>query len=188
MRLSIFLGTVALVVAAVVSYLANVGLIGRFAPTAVYLSIIRVGMYVGLAVGACTYAIRCGGAPERIAGLTIITTLIADPVLHLVMPATFDSVDPTHLLIDLCRFTVFSALSLRANRYWPICFAALQLLALAAHPARAMEVAIHPVIYAIGAVMWSYGLLILLISATIYHRRMLARGVMRKSWSNSSRP
>lgn len=187
MRISLLLGIAAAVAATIVSYLANVDQIGRFDAATVYLSIARVALYVGLAVGGCSFAIRCGGVPERIAGTTIIATLIADPLLHLVMPATFDRVDPTHLLIDLVRFAIFLALSLQANRYWPICFAALQLLALAAHPAKAMEVTIHPVIYAIGAVMWSYGLLVLLILATFHHYRLIARGATRASWSGSLR-
>lgn len=176
-----FLLAVAAVVGLNVQYLPSHG------EFVVYTSAARVAFYVCLAVGGCSYAIRFGGVPERIVGVTILTGLIADPLLHQLFKLTFDAVDPTHLIIDVSRFAVFAAVALTSHRYWPICISSFQLLALGAHVVKAMNLAIHPAIYAAMSVMWSYGMLSVLILATRHHRRVTARGETRKSWSDFSR-
>lgn len=187
MRLALVLAPLAFLLAAI----AVVGLNVRYLPThgefVVYLSAARVAFYLCLAVGGCVYAIRCGGAPERFAGIVILIGLGADPVLHQLFRLTFATVDPTHLIIDVSRFAAFAAIALTAHRIWPIWISSFQLLALGAHVVKAMNLAIHPVVYAAMSVMWSYGMLVVLILATRHHRRVTARGEMRKSWSDFSR-
>lgn len=187
MRLSLVLGIVFFVIAAAVQYLSSGAEMAIFGRTATILVSARVGSYVGLAVGTSVYAILAGGAPERWAGVVMLTTLAAHPVLHLIVPVTFSAVDPVHLLIDLVRFVAFMAIARRANRFWVICFAAFQLLAIAAHLVKVMQWDVHPVAYQVGNVIWTYGMLALLILATRHHRRLLSRGVTRKSWSDFSR-
>jgi len=169
---------------------AVVGVNAAYLPThgefVVYASAARVAFYVCLAVGGCAYAIRRGGVPERVVGIAILVGLAADPLLHQFFKLTFDTVDPTHLIIDVSRFAAFAAVALTAHRFWPIWISSFQLLALGAHVVKAMNLAIHPVIYAAMSVMWSYGMLVVLILATRYHQRVIARGETRKSWSDFS--
>lgn len=186
MRFAIVLAIIAFLLAAAVS----VGLNAHHAPTygefLVYASAARVAFYIGLAIGTCTYAIRCGGMPERIVGIVILAGLAGDPILHQLFHLRFATVDPTHLVIDISRFAAFAAVALAASRFWPIWISSFQLLALGAHVAKAMDIAIHPIVYATMSVMWSYGMLVVLIVATRYHQRSTARGAMRKSWSDFS--
>ncbi|MEI9851558.1 MAG: hypothetical protein WDN24_12755 [Sphingomonas sp.] len=183
MRVALSLGFASFLIAATL-FAATMGHdAAAFGQASFYLGILRSAFYIGLAVGGCAYAIRCGGAPEAIVGAIVLAGLVADPVLHLLLRARFETVDPTHLVLDIGRFTGFAAVALLANRFWPVWISAFQLLAVGAHIAKAMDLAIHPVVYAAMGVMWSYGMLAVLILATHYHRRLLARGATRRSWS-----
>lgn len=186
MRIALLLGIVTFLLAALLFYLSTADRIAVHGATFVYAAVARSAFYAGLAVGSCAYAIRCGGAPERIVGIVILASVVADPLLHLVLEPRFHAVDPTHLIIDLVRFAAFVAVALRACRYWPIWLASFQTLALGAHAMRAMEVAIHPVAYGAMSAMWSYGMLALLLFATRFHRSLIGQGVNRKSWSDFS--
>lgn len=188
MRSSLILGIATFLLVGLLFTLTMQGAVTRYGALEVYGGIARSAFYFGLAVGGCTYAIRFGGAPERWVGIIILAGVAADPLLHQILRLRFSTVDPTHLLIDLVSFIAFAAVSLRAHRFWPLWLTAFQLLSLGAHGAKAMNLAIHPVVYSGMTVAWAYGMLILLIGATSHHQRLLARGVTRKSWSNFSRP
>jgi len=187
MRLAIVLALLAFVLAAIVMVGLNARHVPAYGALMVYGSAVRSAFYIGLAVGACSYAIRCGGTPERIIGIVILAGLAADPVLHQLLQLRFAKVDPTHLIIDVSRFAAFAAVALLAYRFWPIWLSSFQLLALGAHLVKAMNLAIHPMIYAAMSAMWSYGMLLVLIAATRYHQRLTARGGTRRSWSDFSR-
>ncbi|MBQ1500386.1 MAG: hypothetical protein IIZ38_18930 [Sphingomonas sp.] len=183
MRLALGIGILCFLAAVAIFFATTAPKAHVYGEAYVYGAILRSAFYVGLAAGGCAYAMRCGGAPERIAGWIILATVLADPLLHLVLQPRFREVDPTHLIVDIARFAGLTAIALRANRYWPIWLSAFQLLALAAHLAKAMDVAIHPVVYGVMQVVWSYGILIGLILATRTHRRLTANGATRRSWS-----
>lgn len=187
MRFSIIIGLVTSLLAALAFGLTLRDAVAVYGPLEVYGGIARSAFYFGLAAGGCTYAIRCGGAPERLIGIIILSGVVADPLLHQFLQVRFARVDPTHLLIDSVSFIAFLAVSLRAHRFWPLWLSAFQLLSLGAHGAKAMNLSIHPVVYSAMTVAWSYGMLFLLIGATRYHQRLRARGEMRKSWSDFSR-
>lgn len=188
MRFSIAVGVTAFLLAASLFFVSYHEQIEELGHAQFYFGVARSSFFAGLAIGGCTYSLRCGGGPEKIIGATILGTVVADPILHLALNVRFLSVDPTHLIIDVVRFATFTLVALRANRFWPIWLAALQLLALGAHLTREMELSIHPVVYAVMKAMWSYGIVVMLIVATRYHRRLLERGVIRRSWSTFSPP
>lgn len=184
MRTAALLGLVSFVVSVGIFY-ATAG--ARFETYGVaygWIVLSRSAFYIGLLIGGCAFAILRGGLPERLVGWLVLATFAADPVLHLLFARTFTQVDPTHLLIDSVRFAGLSAIALRANRFWPIWLSAFQLLALAAHLAKAMALTIHPVIYGLMQAMWSYGIVIGLIVATRVHQRLTVDGAMRRSWSS----
>lgn len=188
MRPSILAGFATFVLAAAFYTASNLEQLDRLGLAPFILGVSRSSLFLALAVGGCLYAIRCGGGPERIIGATILATVVADPILHLALNVRFGSVDPTHLIIDVARFGAFTLVALRANRFWPIWLAGLQMLALGAHLTREMELSIHPVVYAVMKAMWSYGMVVLLVFATRHHQRLIAGGATRKSWSSFSPP
>ena len=187
MRFSIIVGLATSLAAALASGATPRDAVAAYGPLEVYGGIARSAFYFGLAAGGCTYAIRCGGMPERLIGIIILSGVVADPLLHQFLQVRFARVDPTHLLIDSVSLIAFLAVSLRAHRFWPLWLSAFQLLSLGAHGAKAMNLSIHPVVYSAMTVAWSYGMLFLLIGATRYHQRFRERGETRKSWSDFSR-
>ncbi|WP_448662509.1 hypothetical protein ACG3SL_17860 [Sphingomonas sp. CJ20] len=184
MRVAVAIGTLCFFVAIAIFAVTTAPRTAIYGQTYVYGAILRSALYIGLALGGGTYAIRCGGHPERIVGILVLSTMAADPILHLSFALRFWAVDPTHVLIDITRFIALFAIALRANRFWPIWLSAFQLLALAAHLAKAMDLTIHPVVYGLMQAMWSYGIVIGLILATRVHQRLTAGGAMRRSWSS----
>jgi hypothetical protein len=187
MRFSIIVGLITSLLAALAFAVTLHDAVAVYGPIEVYGGIARSAFYFGLAAGGCTYAIRCGGMPERTVGIVILSGVAVDPLLHEFLRVRFATVDPTHLLIDSVSFIAFLAVSLRAHRFWPLWLSAFQLLSLGAHGAKAMNLSIHPVVYSAMTVAWAYGMLFLLIGATRYHQRLRARGETRKSWSDFSR-
>ena len=81
---------------------------------------------------------RWGDAPERFSVAALLSMLVTDEYYHLLFgPATvYESVDLGHLLIDLGGAFQFVAIALYANRTFPLCLAAFQILSVIAHFAR----------------------------------------------------
>lgn len=185
MRFAFVIGFVTSIAAALYFLLTLRGAQETYGALEVYAGIARSSFYFGLAAFSCSYALRCGGPPERAVAMIILAGLVADPLLHQLFSLRVSRPDPTHILVDGGTLIAFVAISLRALRIWTLWLSAFQLLSLGAHGAKAMNLAIHPVVYVAMAVIWAYGMLALLIGATRYHQRAVARGATRKSWRRS---
>lgn len=85
-------------------------------------------------IALLSLAIRRGGQPERIAAAAYVGTsliwLVARPII---VSSTFKDFDPLVFAIDLVLFVVLMRIATRANRWWPLCASALQLIVLIAH-------------------------------------------------------
>lgn len=131
---------------------------------------------------------RWGAGPERALAGVLIWFRIADWTYHGVFEAglRLTHVDLAHSLIDLVACAAALAVALHANRMYPLWFAAVQLLALFAHLARALAVDILPMVYAMMFIAPSYlQIFILGLGIWLHHRRTRRRGPYR-SWRSSS--
>lgn len=125
-----------------------------------------------------TFAIRRGGQPERIAvAAYVATSLIWLFVRPLIGQTTYLKFDPLVFAIDLILFVVLLQVALRANRWWPLCACALQLIVLIAHITKVLG------IHGMAGVYWGmttlpvYAQLVaLLIGTWFHHRRTKALG------------
>jgi hypothetical protein len=147
---------------------------------------VRSAFYIGLLVGSVTYAGLKGGGPERAVAAVLATRFVLDPLMHLYLHARFTTVDPTHLILDSATLIAFVAVALRANRFWTLWLCAFHGLAVLSHVTKALDLTIHPVVYAIMEAMWSYMLLALLIWGTWVHQRRLTTQAGDRSWRDSS--
>jgi len=85
-------------------------------------------------------AVWRGGGPERAGAAILFGAFLADEIYHMVAgPHQFLIFDPVELAIDLFSLVAFSALAVRANRFWPMVLAALQLMAVVGHFAASSE-------------------------------------------------
>ena len=142
----------------------------------------RIALYISLLVLCTIYAVWRGGAPERAIALSYFSTWILDSWVHFFTPAEYAEMDPGHFVIDLVLWIAFFAISLRANRFWPLCIVSLQTIALVAHIAKLMDVSIHPQAYYIMQVASSYPLLVTIAIGTFCHQRRLKTKGTDPSW------
>jgi hypothetical protein len=147
---------------------------------------LRIACFLTLLFLASFYALRKGGGPERVMALILIAMLVADQVLHLLVPARFEALDAGHLAIDVAAAAATLALALKAHRFWPLGAAALQLLPLLAHFSRAADISVHPIAYLTMQVFASWLLPPLLALGTWRHRRRLLTCGSDRSWQDSS--
>lgn len=92
-------------------------------------------------LAVATYAIRCGGPPERAAAALLLTTSIIDFGYHLLVgPPQFETVDPFHLIIDSVVLGGLLWVAINANRGWPLWACAAQLIVMLGHLAKLYEV------------------------------------------------
>ena len=79
-------------------------------------------------------AVWRGGAPERVAGGVLLVVFVADEIhASLAGRVSFQQFEPFLFVTDLLQLLVFTWLSLRANRMWPLVPAALKLVAVIGH-------------------------------------------------------
>ena len=133
---------------------------------------------------------RWGGGPERALAAILVWFRVSDWAYHAAVRDELElaTMDLAHALIDIVACIAAFAVALFANRIYPLWFAAVQLLAVFAHLARAMAVDILPTVYAIMFMAPSYlQTVILALGLALHHRRRRRHGPYR-SWRSSSPP
>jgi hypothetical protein len=144
---------------------------------------LNVVVYQVLLLACWAYALVRGGTPERI-GVTILVagsylTMAAASVFH----TRFRSVEVGILIVDLLCVAAFLALALRADRFWPLWVAALQIIGTAGHAVKSVDPDIVGRTYAFMLAIWAYPMILLMIAGTWRHRQRLAHRGVDKSWS-----
>lgn len=133
---------------------------------------------------------RWGAGPERALAAVLVWFRVADWIYHGVFETSLrlTDVDLAHAVIDVVAAAAAFLVALSSNRTYPLWFAAVQLLAVFAHLARALAVDILPQVYAMMFIGPSYlQIAILALGLWFHHRRVRRHGPYR-SWRNSSRP
>jgi hypothetical protein len=90
-------------------------------------------VFYGIVALSILLAALFGGRAERAGALVLAAMVIIQTVPMPVAPSRFHQLDPVACVDDLFGFVAFTWIGLKARRYWPLCAAALQLLALASH-------------------------------------------------------
>ena len=134
----------------------------------------------------CLYVLLKGGAPERVGASIIGVGSILTTVALSAPAARFGSVEIGVLLVDIGALGAFLVLSLRAERFWPLCVTALQVIGTAAHAVKLVDPNVIRWAYAIALTLWTYLMLLLLVLGTWNHQKRLARNGVDKSWSTFS--
>ncbi len=146
-----------------------------------------MAVFATLLLAALVYAARKGGGPERVMVGIALIILLWDRLLVLLGAVTYQSVDVGYLAQDLFGAAATLVLALFANRFWPLLAAVLHTLPLLAHFARAVDVAVNPVVYLTMQVTASWLVPPLLLAATWRHQKRLRRTGSYPSWRRWSR-
>lgn len=141
-------------------------------------------VYYLLLVACWAYAVIRGGQPERLGAsfLAIFSVLTAAAIPD---ATRFRFLEIGALVVDLLCLAAFVMLALRADRFWPLWVAALQLLGVASHGVKFSEPDLIPTTYSFMLSIWSYPMILLMIIGTWRHQRRLARYGVDRSWSTS---
>lgn len=147
----------------------------------------RIAIFATLLLVALVYAAWKGGGPERTMVGIAMTIIIWDRLLVATDMVTYQSVDFGYLAQDMFGAAATILLALSAYRFWPLLAAALHTLPLLAHFARAIDIAMNPVVYLTMQVAASWCIPPLLIAATWRHQQRLKRMGSYPSWRSWSR-
>lgn len=132
-------------------------------------------------LAACGFALFRGAAPERLAALLMILAAVASFVAG--SSFRFTRVESSVFLIDTILMVGLVAVALRANRFWPIWLASLQIVAFAFHGVRAYVHDLPGWSYQRAVSLIAYPmLLILLVGAQRHHARSKC-GAPEPSWT-----
>ena len=114
----------------------------------------------------CGYAFWRGSRDERIvAAVCLIASIIS--LLSLTRwHGRYSDVEIGLLAVDMATLTMFVAVALHSDRFWPLWVAGLQLTTSMGHLLKAMESDLLPVAYGAALRMWSYPILLILLIGT----------------------
>lgn len=147
-----------------------------------------VAYQLWILVAVCMAALLRGAGPERLCCLVLVGIFGVDELYHffLAEPAMYQTIDIGHAAIDIAAAVAFVFIALRANRLYPLCLAALQILSVVSHPVKTMEDQIGPIAYGILATgPFSLEILTLTLGIAFHIRRTRQYGRYR-SWRSSS--
>jgi hypothetical protein len=141
-----------------------------------------VVLNLSLAVFAVLAALRFGSIPEKRASVIIIIMLMMDFVGHYIYQGRYFSVDPLSFIVDMIGLVGFGWIGINSKRIWPLWAASLQLLSVGAHFVRALELPVRPIVYAWMKSGPTWGVILLLIVATVTHCWRKPPSVSEPSW------
>jgi hypothetical protein len=135
-------------------------------------------------IALASYAIARGGAPEIVAGVTLLIAAGATLVAPLVMGVNFDHVAWALFLVDGPLCVLLMVLAAFADRFWPMWLAALQVVAVGIHGVRAYDPVILNYAYWFMAGKISYPMLLIVAIGTRRHYRRAASGLPEFAWTH----
>ena len=142
--------------------------------------------YYTLLVLCSGYAFLKGGSPERIGTTILAVGSIVTLAVLWSRTHRYGSVEVGIFIVDSVCLVAFVALALRAERFWPLWIAALQVIGTAAHVIKLVDPTLISRAYAFAMAFWSYPMLLLIALGTWRHQRRLAVFGVDRSWSSSS--
>jgi hypothetical protein len=148
--------------------------------------VVNTLVFYAILATCCVYVGRRGGAPEWIGASIIVVGSLLTLVTLSSAATIYRSVEIGVFVVDVAALVSFLVLALRAERLWPLCVVALQLIGTAGHAVKLVDPQILPWAYAFALRFWGYPMIALLVLGTWNHQRRLARFGVDRSWSSSS--
>jgi hypothetical protein len=146
-----------------------------------------IELYYAFAIVCSVYAGLKGAGPERIGAAVILVGSALTTVGMSGPSSRYTYVESGALLVDGAALVAFLFLSLRAERFWPLCVTALQIVGTAGHAVKLLDAEVLRAAYAFAMAVWSYPMWFLVVLGTWNHQKRLARNGVDRSWSSFSR-
>ena len=139
-------------------------------------------------LGLATFAWLRGDGPEKWTANVFVGVVAATILLHLLFPhdETFEGIIVQHLAMDVLFLAALLPIALRANRMYPICILAAQLLAMVMHFNRGAVPDGMEFAYWLLTRLTSWIQLAAFAIGLAFHRRRIRRHGSYRSWRTSS--
>lgn len=134
------------------------------------------------------FALWRGGAPERLCALVFVLMAVLQYPSQLLFGKVFSTVDVVSLGVDVVAFAAFTLVAMVANRSWPLCIAAMQLLSCASHFGREASDKVEPLVYAVLKAGPTAAAVLILFIGTLAHQYRRAVGRQIQPWVADFRP
>ena len=144
-------------------------------------------LFYGLFSASSLYALIRGGAPERLVAAVMIVGVALTPIVLNPASTRFYGVEAGLFTLDLLILLAFTAIALKANRFWPMGMVVFHGMSVLGHFLKLGDPRLIRTAYLVMLALWIYPQLLLLVLGTWRHRvRLKATGV-DPSWRTSSR-
>lgn len=147
---------------------------------------IRLAFFLILTTVCTLYALWKGGAPEKAAASIFLYGAISTIALQGPIETRFLHLEVGIFIVDLTVLVALVVLALNAERYWPIWFAAFQVIQALSHVPRILMPQMVPEAYIEIVAIWCYPMLVILAVGTWRHQDRLRRYGRDRSWSDFS--
>lgn len=144
-------------------------------------------VYTTLMIACWIYALRRGGAPEKVGATIWVGSSLASVAVLSDAAFSFRSVETGIVIVDLVTLGALLALALRAERFWPLWIAALHAVSTAGHAVKYLDPEVIRQVYAHILAVWAYPILLLLVIGTRRHQQRLLSFGRDESWSPGRR-
>ena len=111
---------------------------------------------------------RWGEEPERVVAGMFVAAAIATPLVRSAIAFRYRDVEVGVLLVDACLLAGLVWITVRVDRWWPLCVTALQLITFLSHVGKAVNPS-----------LWRYGYQLMATWAAWPMVSILALGVLR---------
>ena len=103
---------------------------------------LALALYKGAMLATVALALRKGDEPEQLTALVMMTGLFGDSINHwLFGTPNFFTINPGHIVLDGWMLIVMVWVALYANRGWPLWVGALQMIVMAGHLSKLIDIA-----------------------------------------------
>lgn len=147
----------------------------------------RVLLFNLLQLASTLYALRRGGAPERVVGLALVVAAGVTWMLLSDYNVSYVGMEVGVMIVDVLLLTLLVVVALHADRRWVSWAAALHALGTGMHFAQAVSPEGNRLAYAILSAVCSYPMMLLLALGTVRHVRRVSDQGWDLDWSRQDR-
>lgn len=143
--------------------------------------IVATWVYLSYLVICCLYGLVRGGAPERIAVAILVSAVAASSLTPRVTQYRFEQVDLGLLAVDTLLFAAVVSLATKAQRWWPMWWAAVKANSVLTHLLMFVPI-LMPWSYSVGYSLWSIPSPLIIAIGTMRHQARRKRFGSDPAW------
>lgn len=125
-----------------------------------------------------------GGAPERLGAAVLVAMVVMSKISTAIDQRAYVQVDSTALVQDIFAVVCFGVLAIYSRRVWPIWATSLQLLSFFSHLARAVQLDLPPLAYALMKTLPTFFATVVVMTGTLAHWKRMRENQFVSDWKH----